>query len=101
MKGKPAPRIELSSAQREQLDGFAGSLSLAHSLVVRAKVILLAAESRSNAAIAKEVGLTRETVGKWRMRFVDLGIEGLYDELRSGRRRTIDEERIAQVIRVC
>jgi len=99
MKGKPATRIELSSAQREQLDGFSGSLSLAHSLVVRAKVILLASESRSNAAIAKEVGLTRETVGKWRMRFADLGIEGLYDELRSGRRRTIDEERIAQVIR--
>ena len=33
------------------------------------------------------------------MRFVDFGIEGLYDELRSGRKRTIDEERIAQVIR--
>lgn len=99
IKGKPAPKVDLSLVQREQLEGFAGSQSMAHSLVVRAKLILLSAEGNSNAAIAKEVGLTRETVGKWRMRFVEFGVEGLYDELRSGRRRTIEEERIARVIR--
>jgi len=53
VKGKPAPKIDLDLGQREQLEGFAGSQSLAHSLVVRARVILLAAERKSNAAIAK------------------------------------------------
>jgi transposase len=44
------------------------------------------------------MGLNKATVGKWRKRYHEQGIEGLHDELRSGRPRTHDDERVAEVI---
>lgn len=96
--GKPAPSVVLDSVQREQLEGFASSRSLGHSLVVRAKIVLMAADGMNNAAIGRLVGLNGDTVGKWRVRYLEAGIEGLYDEVRSGRPRRIAEDKIAQVI---
>ena len=42
--------------------------------------------------------MSRQTVAKWRGRFVSRGLEGLYDEYRSGRPRSIDDERIAELV---
>ena len=50
-----------------------------------------------NIQIAQQLSTTRETVGKWRKRFDERGIEGLYDELRPGRPRSIEEERLAEL----
>jgi putative transposase len=44
------------------------------------------------------VGLTRATVGKWRQRYLEHGIEGLHDELRAGRPRSFEDEQVAEVI---
>ncbi len=44
------------------------------------------------------MGLTHVTVGKWRKRYLENGVEGLHDELRAGRPRSFDDERIAEVI---
>lgn len=96
--GKPAPAVVLDSVQREQLESYASSRSLSHSLVVRAQIVLMAAGGMNNAAIGRQVGLNGDTVGKWRVRYLESGIEGLYDEVRSGRPRTIAEDKIAQVI---
>lgn len=96
--GKPAPTVTLDSAQREQLEGFASSRSLGHSLVVRARAILLAAGGMNNEAIGRQLGLKGDTVGKWRRRYLLEGIDGLYDEVRTGRPRSIAEDKIAQVI---
>lgn len=49
--------------------------------------------------LPKKVNLTRETVGKWRRRFSTNGIQGLYDEIRSGRPRSISDEKIADLVR--
>src|SRR6185437_11844309 len=51
-----------------------------------------------NSAIAQRLQLTRATVGKWRIRFREHRINGLYDEVRPGEPRTIDDERLAQLI---
>jgi putative transposase len=67
-------------------------------LVTRAKIVLEAAKATQNLEISKTLGVSRETVGKWRQRFVTRGIEGLYDECRSGRPRSINDERIAEVV---
>jgi putative transposase len=96
--GKPAPVVVLDSTQKEQLEVFAQSRSLGHSLVVRARIILEAARGQTNSAIARQVGFNEDTVGKWRIRYLENGIEGLYDEVRSGRPRSIGEDKIAQVI---
>ena len=79
--------VVLSEQQRAQLESFASSRSLPHAQVERAKIVLKAAQGMQNIQIAEQLSTTRETVGKWRKRFVDEGIEGLYDELRPGRPR--------------
>ena len=91
-------RVSLDERQREQLEAFARSRSLPHGLVMRAKIVLEAAEGAQNVAISKALGVSRETVSKWRERFVRQGIEGLYDEYRSGRPRDIDDERVAELV---
>jgi putative transposase len=97
-KGRVAPAIVLDDAQRKELEVFAQARTLGHSLVVRAQIILEASLGQTNAAIARKVGLNEDTVGKWRKRYLEAGIEGLYDEARSGRPRSIAEDKIAQVI---
>ena len=61
-------------------------------------MILASAEGLTNAAVARRVGVTPHTVSKWRRRFREAGIEGLHDELRPGRPRTYDDDKVAAVI---
>ncbi len=77
---------------------MAKSRSLAHGLVRRAEIVLLAAEGWPNKAIGEAVGLSQVTVGKWRRRFVEHGLNGLYDELRPGAPRSISDEQVAEVV---
>jgi putative transposase len=93
-----ARQVTLDQRQREQLEAFARSRSLPHALVVRAKIVLEAADGEQSRQIGRKLGVSRETVGKWRGRFASAGIEGLYDEYRSGRPRSIEDERISQLV---
>ena len=61
-------------------------------------MILASAEGLTNAAVARRVGVTPHTVSKWRRRFREAGIQGLHDELRPGRPRTYDDDKVAAVI---
>jgi putative transposase len=90
--------VVLEQEQRVQLESFSRSRALPHALVVRAQIVLLAAEGKQNKEIAEATGMSRQTVAKWRGRFVSCGLEGLYDEYRSGRPRSIDDERIAELV---
>jgi putative transposase len=93
-----ARSITLDADTRQQVEAFARSRSLPHALVVRAKVILMASEGMKSIDIAEKIGLSRVSVGKWRSRFAEGGLNGLYEELRPGRPRQIEEERIAALI---
>jgi putative transposase len=93
-----ARAVVLEPEQRKQMQSLAASRSLPHALVTRARIVLLAAQGVATVAIAKQVGLTRLSVAKWRKRFVQYGLQGLDDELRPGRPRTIDDERVAKLI---
>ncbi len=90
--------IVMDATTRQQVEAFAHSRSLPHALVVRANVILMACDGMKSIDIAEKVGLSRVSVGKWRSRFIEEGLSGLYDELRPGRPRKIEEERIATLI---
>ena len=96
--GRPTPPIILTSGQRYQLEAIAGSRSLPHGDVVRAKIVLMAADGMTNTDISPEVGLSIGMVGIWRRRFLSQGVEGLRDEPRPGRPRSIEDEEIAEVI---
>src|SRR6202453_3201672 len=96
--GRPKAELVLSEDERSQLTSIARSRSISAALVTRARIVLAAAAGEPNSAIAQRLQLTRATVGKWRIRFLEHRINGLYDEVRPGKPRTIDDERLAQLI---
>ena len=96
--GRPLVPLTLTDEQQDQLNGIARSATLPHALVQRAGMILASAEGSTNSAVALRFGVTPQTVGKWRRRFRAAGIEGLHDELRPGRPRTYDDDKVAAVI---
>lgn len=97
-RGRAVPELTLSDDERSQLLSIARSRSLPHGFVRRAEIVLASADGETNKAIAKRLKLNQITVGKWRRRYLETGIEGLHDELRPGRPRSLDDERVAEVI---
>jgi len=97
--GRPKVDLVLSEDEQSQLTSMVRSRSIPAALVARARIVLAAAAGDPNSEIAKRLQLTRATVGKWRTRFLERRINGLYDELRPGKPRTIDDERIAELIK--
>jgi transposase len=97
--GRPLPVLELTAEERRELSGFAASRSLPHSLVARAQLVLWAAEGIANTEIAERLNWSKPTVGKWRQRFVEHRLQGLYDELRPGRPRSVSDEQVAVLLR--
>ena len=97
-RGRPTPPIRLDCQGRDQLRSIARSRSQPHGMVQRARIVLACAEGESHVAIASRLGISKMTVGKWRRRYLEQGIEGLQDEERPGRPRTHDDERVAEVI---
>jgi len=98
-RGRAKAVLILDEAEQSQLSSIVRSRSMPAALTVRARIVLSAAAGQSNSAIARQQQSTQATVGKWRRRFVKHRIAGLYDELRPGRPRTIEEERVAALIR--
>lgn len=92
-----APQIVLNEEQRSQLQSYARGRSVAHRLVERATIVLLASEGKENLEIAETLQISRHTVARWRQRFLQLGVEGLEkDAPRPGRTRTLDAEAIVR-----
>ena len=81
-------RVVLADQERRVLVKRARSERAAHRDVLRAQVILAAAEGASNAEIARRLGVCDDTVRKWRARFCACGLPGLADRPRPGRQRT-------------
>ena len=90
--------ITLLEAERRELEGLARRRKTAQGLARRARIVLAAADGLENKAIVERVGADANTVGKWRRRFAERRLDGLYDEPRSGAPRKIDDERIAEII---
>jgi len=67
--GPNPAKIKLSKRQREELENIVGRRNSFQGLVTRAKIILLADEGKSNAFIAKKLGLNDDTVRLWRKRW--------------------------------
>src|SRR3546814_4758787 len=65
------------------------------SLSDRCRMVLLCAEGLQSKEVAERLGVHEHTVGKWRRRFVQAGIEGLTDEYRAGRPRTVSDTQVA------
>src|SRR5438445_12409610 len=87
MPGPSAQEIVLEEAERTELVHRAACYTRPHREVLRAKLVLLAAEGCSNAEIGERLGISTKAVGRWRRRFHEKRLDGLADEARSGRPR--------------
>lgn len=77
--------IELTREEREILEARARKYTLPYREVIRAKIVLLAAEGLENTQIAERLDLTRADVSKWRKRFFRHRLAGLEERPRRGR----------------
>lgn len=87
----------LSSKDRAVLEERAASLSAPHASVVRARIVLAAADGVQNIDIAARVGASVDAVSRWRKRFSQEGLDGLADRPRSGRPRRFGSEVVAGI----
>jgi len=95
-----AQQVVLSDSDRKHLKSLTRQRRTGQALAMRAKIVLMAAKGELlNGEIAAAVGTTGQTVGKWRNRFITLGIDGLTDEPRPGAPRTINDERVHEIVR--
>jgi len=83
-RNSPFP-IVLSPAEESELVRIARKYTSPYYYVVRAKIILMAAQGLDNKSIGKKLSLPRQIVSKWRKRFFEQRLEGLEDRLRPGR----------------
>lgn len=77
--------LDLTVEQRRELEARARRYTLPYRDVVRAKIVLLAAEGLDNDEIASRLDTRREIVSKWRKRFFEQGLAGLEERPRGGR----------------
>ena len=97
--GRPQTELVLREDERIQVSSLTKSRTLPRAIVARAKVVLWSAEGASNTEIANRLQWTNATVGKWRRRFIERRLPGLYDELRPGRPRSLEDEQVAALLK--
>jgi transposase len=90
--------IELTEEERERLESWSRRRSTAQALALRSRIVLAAAAGLSNLEIAEQLAVSRPTVTKWRNRFAELRLDGLLDEPRPGRPRTITDKQVEAVV---
>src|SRR6266581_4989206 len=90
--------VVLSDQERETLERWARRPKSSQALAFRCRIVLAAAEGRSSTEIAAELGCNGSTVGRWRGRFARRGFDGLHDEPRPGKPRTITDDDVERVI---
>ena len=98
MPASTAVEIKLSQDERAQLEAWARRRTSAQALAERSRIVLAAAEGLKNAEIARALDIHRDSVRKWRGRFAEQRLDGLVDEPRPGRPRTITDEKVEEVI---
>ena len=96
--GRPVANIELSAEVAGILEGYTQRRKTAQALALRARIVLGCAAGLSNKAVAARERVAAQTVGKWRRRFVEHGLDGLLDEPRPGVPRAIDDAKVESVI---
>lgn len=85
MPRKSSYSIHLTGAEKSELEAQARKYTSPYYLVLRAKMILMAAQGSANDQIAASLSVPRQIVSKWRKRFFEERLSGLEDEPRTGR----------------
>lgn len=97
-RGRPKEALVLSTEEHKQLDIWARRRQTAQGLALRSRIILACSSGAENQAVAAELKIARQTVCKWRGRFIKMRLDGLLDAPRPGTPRTIEDARVDAVI---
>jgi transposase len=98
--GRPIPPLTLTADERETLARWTRRPTTARALAERARVVLECAAGKPNTVVAQELRLTKQTIGKWRSRFLRQRLDGLLDEPRPGAPRRIGDADVERVMRL-
>jgi putative transposase len=90
--------IELDREARAELDKAVRSRRTPQAVALRARIVLLTADGVAPSAIGEQLDVSQPTIRKWRSRYVEQGIAGLRSEPRPGRPRTLDDQRVADLL---
>jgi transposase len=96
--GRPKKALVVTDIERAELVRFTKRAHVNRLLAFRARLVLACAGTATNTAVARRHRTTDATVGKWRTRFIENRLEGLYDEPRVGGPRTISDAAVEAVI---
>jgi transposase len=98
MSSFPVVQVELTETEREQLESWSRRHTSAQTLAQRSRIVLLAADGLRTGEICDRLGVHRNTVAKWRGRFLAERLAGVLDEPRPGRPRTVTDAQVDEVI---
>src|SRR6202049_2695143 len=96
--GRPKQPLIVTNDERQRLESLAHRTRSQALLARRARVVLGCAEGLDNKAVAKKLRCSLGMVGKWRSRFLEARMEGLYDEPRPGAPRTISDDQVEKLV---
>ena len=98
--GRPIAPLSVTAEERERLEEWARRPKTAQALALRSRIVLECAAGRPNIVVAGKLGITHQTVGKWRQRFLEQRLDGLLDEPRPGAPRQVSDAQIERVVRM-
>ena len=87
MPGRSPYEVVLGQDERTELEHRVLCYTRPYREVQRARLVLLAAEGKTNVEIGERLGMSREAAGRWRRRFCEQRLAGLEDVKRTGRPR--------------
>jgi len=97
-RGRQLSELKLTMQENHQLLEWTRRHKTSQALALRARIILACAQGHNNSEVARSCRVIRQTVGKWRSRFLERRLDGLLDEPRPGAPRKLDDARIEQLI---
>ena len=96
--GRPMTPLVLTDDERMTLQQWTRRSKTSQALALRARIVLGCGESKTNSAVAEELRITKQTVGKWRNRFLEHRLDGLLDEPRPGTPRKVSDADVERIL---
>ncbi len=96
--GRPKAELKLNACERDEFKRLGRRRTVGAATALRARIILKCADGLENIVVAEQLSISTQTVEKWRKRFIASGVEGLLDEPRVGRPRTVTDDIVEQIV---